>query len=140
MLLSSNFTAFSCFCTYVYVYINIYISESFAFIFFLACCQATSEVTVVVEDRLAGAPGELTVKQGQHLEVIDPAPPLPPVQSACTGVAWCLVRTLPPDGADPSQGLVPVDVLQPCPILQISGARNSVELEGLSTVIHLCLL
>ena len=88
--------------------------------------QGISDVTVVLDDFSASGVGELSVKQGQQIEVVDPAPPVGPTQAA---VDWCLIRTMPPDGADPAQGLVPVNVLKTIPLLK-PGARNSMDLDG----------
>ncbi|KAL8612450.1 hypothetical protein ACOMHN_058578 [Nucella lapillus] len=85
-----------------------------------------SDVTIVVEDYSASAVGELSIRQGQQLEVVDPAPPVGPTQASTD---WCLVRTMPPDGADPAQGLVPLGALKPIPLLRGPGARNSMELD-----------
>ncbi|XP_070187687.1 triple functional domain protein-like isoform X2 [Littorina saxatilis] len=88
--------------------------------------KGLTDVTLVVEDYVASGVGELSIRQGQQVEVVDPAPPVGPTQSAAD---WCLVRTMPPDGADPSQGLVPLAVLKPIPALRAPGARNSMEID-----------
>ena len=88
--------------------------------------QGLSDVTMVVEDYTPNGAGELSVKQGQQIEVVDTAPPVGPTQAPGE---WVLVRTMPPDGADPAQGLVPLSVLKPIAILR-AGTRNSMELDG----------
>nr|KAG5714839.1 hypothetical protein BaRGS_000327 [Batillaria attramentaria] len=87
------------------------------------------DITVVIEDYTASGVGELSVKQGQQVEVVEAAPPVGPTQAPGD---WVVIRTMPPDGADPSQGLVPMAVLKPIPILKGPGARNSMDLEGKS--------
>lgn len=76
-----------------------------------------------MEDFIASSPKEVSVMRGQHVEIIDASP---------GQLDWCLVRTLPPDGADSSQGLVPMSVLKPISFLQTPGARNSIDLDGKS--------
>ncbi|GFO00014.1 kalirin-like isoform x8 [Plakobranchus ocellatus] len=75
--------------------------------------------TQVVEDHAAASSKEVSVQRGQQVEVIDPSPPGFP--------DWCLVRTLPPDGADSAQGLVPSAVLRPVSFL--TAGRNSIDLD-----------
>ncbi|BFZ15658.1 hypothetical protein BsWGS_18696 [Bradybaena similaris] len=82
--------------------------------------RAIQDVTVVMEDYTASSPREVTVLRGQHVEIIDASP---------GQVDWCLVRTFPADGADSSQGLVPMSVLKPMSYLQTPGARNSIDLD-----------
>lgn len=46
---------------------------------------------------------------------------------------WCLVRTLPNEVGESSQGLVPMSTLKPVPILKVAssaGARTSADLDG----------
>ncbi|XP_025096323.1 triple functional domain protein-like isoform X1 [Pomacea canaliculata] len=85
-----------------------------------------SDVTVVVEDYSASGPGELSVIRGQQVEVVEAGATVGPTQAPGD---WCLIRTMPPDGADPSQGLVPMATLKPVPILRAPGARNSLDLD-----------
>ncbi|KAK3803493.1 hypothetical protein RRG08_037806 [Elysia crispata] len=73
--------------------------------------------TQVLEDHSATSSKEVSVQRGTQVEVVDPSPP------GCQD--WCLVRTLPPDGADSAQGLVPTAVLRPVSFL--SGGRNSID-------------
>ncbi|XP_012941789.1 triple functional domain protein isoform X2 [Aplysia californica] len=82
--------------------------------------KGAPELTVVMEDYAASSPKEVSVQRGQQVEVIDASP---------GQLDWCLVRTLPPDGADSAQGLVPVSVLKPLAFLQTPGARNSIDLD-----------
>lgn len=89
--------------------------------------QGASDVTVVVEDYSASGPGELSVIRGQQVEVVEAGATVGPTQAPGD---WCLIRTMPPDGADPSQGLVPMATLKPVPILRAPGARNSLDLDG----------
>ena len=89
-------------------------------------CQGLSDVTVVTEDYTAAGAGELSVRAGWQVEVVDASPQIGPTQANCD---WVLVRTMPPDGADPSQGLAPLAVLRPIPLLR-PGARNSMDLDG----------
>lgn len=72
-----------------------------------------------MEDYSATTPNEVSVTRGMQVEIIDASP---------GQVDWCLVRTLPPDGADSSQGLVPMSVLKPLNLM--AGARNSIDLDG----------
>ncbi|CAG5119594.1 unnamed protein product, partial [Candidula unifasciata] len=78
------------------------------------------DVTVVMEDYAASSPREVSVLRGQQVEIIDASP---------GQVDWCLVRTFPADGADCSQGLVPMSVLKPMSYLQTPGGRNSIDLD-----------
>ncbi|KAI8761242.1 triple functional domain protein isoform X2, partial [Biomphalaria glabrata] len=78
------------------------------------------EVTIVLEDYTASSPKEVSVQHGQQVEIIDASP---------GQLDWCLVRTLPPDGADSAQGLVPMSILKPVSFLQTPGARNSIDLD-----------
>lgn len=94
--------------------------------------QGAGDVTVVVEDYSANGVGELSVSRGQQVEVVEAAAPVGHTQ---TPGDWCLIRTMPPDGADPSQGLVPLSVLKPIAVLKGPGARNSVDLDGKNLVI-----
>ncbi|XP_076464280.1 kalirin-like [Babylonia areolata] len=108
--------------------------------------KTLSEVTMAVEDFTASTAGELSVRQGQQLELVEASPPLGPTH---TPGEWCLVRTLPLEASEPvQQGLVPVAVLKPVPLMRGGGGggvaspspvpggastglpgRNSVEME-----------
>ena len=93
-------------------------------------------MTVVLEDYTACGVGELSIKQGQQVEVVEAAPPVGPTQAAGD---WCLVRTMPPDGADPAQGLLPVSILKPIPILRgPPGTRNSMDVDGEVMCVCVC--
>lgn len=89
---------------------------------YLIYSQAIQDVTVVMEDYTASSPREVSVLRGQHVEIVDASP---------GQVDWCLVRTFPADGADSSQGLVPMSVLKPMSYLQTPGGRNSIDLDGI---------
>ncbi|ESO86296.1 hypothetical protein LOTGIDRAFT_220800 [Lottia gigantea] len=80
-----------------------------------------SDVTSVLEDFAACANSELTVHKGQPVEVIDPTP---------GQLDWCLVRTIEQDGCESHQGLVPIAILKPIPILKGPGCRTSMDLDG----------
>ena len=83
--------------------------------------QGPADVTVVIEDVTASTASELRVTKGQQVEVVDAAPGHSEV---------CLIRTVPSDGSEPQQGLVPMSALKPIPILRVPGSRNSIELDG----------
>lgn len=105
-----------------YIMFFIFMIEHFViFVILLFPLQAIQDTTVVIEDYTATSPREVSVLRGQQVEIIDASP---------GQVDWCLVRTLPPDGADSSQGLVPMSVLRPMSYLQTPGARNSMDLDG----------
>ena len=73
------------------------------------------QLTTVLEDFTASSPKEVSVQRGWQVELIDCNP----------GSDLCLVQTLPPDGADSAQGLIPVSVLKP-----LAFNRNSMDLDG----------
>lgn len=75
------------------------------------------ELTVVIHDFLAsngGSSGELTVRRGQTVEVLERLHDKPD---------WCLVRTT--DRSPAQEGIVP------CSMLCIAHSRSSMEMEGL---------
>ncbi|XP_076008806.1 triple functional domain protein isoform X2 [Genypterus blacodes] len=75
------------------------------------------ELTVVIHDFMAsngGSTGELTVRRGQTVEVLERLHDKPD---------WCLVRTT--DRSPAQEGLVP------CAMLCIAHSRSSMEMEGL---------
>ncbi|KAM9782627.1 LOW QUALITY PROTEIN: triple functional domain protein [Neosynchiropus ocellatus] len=75
------------------------------------------ELTVVIHDFLAsngGSSGELTVRRGQTVEVLERLHDRPD---------WCLVRTT--DRSPAQEGIVP------CAMLCIAHSRSSMEMEGL---------
>ena len=75
------------------------------------------ELTVVIHDFLAsngGSSGELTVRRGQTVEVLERLHDKPD---------WCLVRTT--DRSPAQEGLVP------CSVLCIAHSRSSMEMEGI---------
>ncbi|XP_032800941.2 triple functional domain protein isoform X3 [Petromyzon marinus] len=71
------------------------------------------ELTVAIADHVAAAAGELNVRRGQTVEVLERAAERPD---------WCLVRTT--DRTPAAEGLVP------CSTLCIAHSRSSVEMEG----------
>lgn len=75
------------------------------------------ELTVVIHDFMAGnggSSGELTVRRGQTVEVLERLHDKPD---------WCLVRTT--DRSPAQEGIVP------CSMLCIAHSRSSMEMEGL---------
>lgn len=74
------------------------------------------ELTVVIHDFVAsnGSSGELTVRRGQTVEVLERLHDKPD---------WCLVRTT--DRSPAQEGIVP------CSMLCIAHSRSSMEMEGL---------
>lgn len=74
------------------------------------------ELTVVIHDFVAsnGSSGELTVRRGQTVEVLERLHDKPD---------WCLVRTT--DHSPAQEGIVP------CSMLCIAHSRSSMEMEGL---------
>lgn len=75
------------------------------------------ELTVVIHDFVAsngGSNGELTVRRGQTVEVLERLHDKPD---------WCLVRTT--DRSPAQEGIVP------CSMLCIAHSRSSMEMEGL---------
>lgn len=74
------------------------------------------ELTVVIHDFVAGngSSGELSVRRGQTVEVLERLHDKPD---------WCLVRTT--DRSPAQEGIVP------CSMLCIAHSRSSMEMEGL---------
>ncbi|XP_029657628.1 kalirin isoform X4 [Octopus sinensis] len=90
--------------------------------------RCSSDVTVVIVDYSATSTWDLSVQKGQQVELIDVCPPGQP--------EWCLVRTLPTEVKESSQGLVPMSALKPVPILKVSsaaGTRTSADLDDSSS-------
>ncbi|XP_048253877.1 triple functional domain protein-like isoform X2 [Haliotis rufescens] len=82
--------------------------------------KGAGDVTVVIEDFSASTSNEVTLAKGQSVEVIDAAP---------GHSDWCLVRTVPNDSGETTQGLVPMSALKPIAILRAPGSRNSLDLD-----------
>ncbi|KAK6165753.1 hypothetical protein SNE40_022615 [Patella caerulea] len=83
--------------------------------------KGNNDVTVVVDDFSACSNSELSVSRGQQVEVIDATP---------GQLDWCLVRVTDNDGSgEPGQGLVPIAILKPIPILKGTGCRTSMDLD-----------
>lgn len=84
----------------------------------LLCLQLSGgcELTVVIHDFVAsnGSSGELSVRRGQTVEVLERLHDKPD---------WCLVRTT--DRSPAQEGIVP------CSMLCIAHSRSSMEMEGL---------
>lgn len=99
---------------------NVNIFSAFLWEFFLLLSFQLSggcELTVVIHDFVAsngGSSGELTVRRGQTVEVLERLHDKPD---------WCLVRTT--DRSPAQEGIVP------CSMLCIAHSRSSMEMEGL---------
>ncbi|XP_024083955.1 triple functional domain protein isoform X2 [Cimex lectularius] len=77
------------------------------------------EMTWVINDHVAAAPGQLSVTKGQQVEV---------VENVSSNPEWCLVR-MPSSGLDPPpEGLVPLSVLKQPPAAAQSSAPRIHEL------------
>lgn len=89
--------------------------------------RCSSDVTVVIDDYSATSTSELSVQKGQQVELVDVCPAGQP--------EWCLVRTLPNEVGESSQGLVPMSTLKPVPIKvgSAAGTRTSADLDDLSS-------
>ncbi|CAE1271113.1 Kalirin,Rho guanine nucleotide exchange factor 25,Triple functional domain protein,Death-associated protein kinase 1,Death-associated protein kinase 3 [Acanthosepion pharaonis] len=90
--------------------------------------RCSSDVTVVIEDYSATSTSELSIQKGQQVELVDVCPAGQP--------EWCLVRTLPNEVGESSQGLVPMSTLKPVPILKVAssaGTRTSADLDDSSS-------
>ncbi len=100
---------------FLYVWRNIFV--------YFVYLQFPGDIWHVVEDYKATNDQELSIQQGQHVEVLDTAP--------ATNQNWCLVRHLPLDnGSTPTEGLVPMANIKQVPNLKVSSSRTSIENEG----------